>query len=267
MKYQQLENLESGWKWKYLVKKHREGELITRYIEASAAQAAVDDLLTLENEPVLVHAWIEQHMNPALMNRMKQTIRARRKRHFNAEHQHTRKKSIDLEFVVWQRLAGLAQRREDIAPNVEYELQRFATQTQSQVRFDKEARERYLRFADSPQALWRGNFRELGSSVARMATLAEQGRITLALVEEEIVRLQESWQTAAPSPVMDLDLFDQRQLETVLEVCRRSASLSEAGRELFAVSRMKKANPNDADRLRKYLARFGLSWEHLHPGS
>ncbi|PDP51255.1 Ter macrodomain-binding protein MatP, partial [Klebsiella pneumoniae] len=62
MKYQQLENLESGWKWKYLVKKHREGELITRYIEASAAQAAVDDLLTLENEPVLVHAWIEQHM-------------------------------------------------------------------------------------------------------------------------------------------------------------------------------------------------------------
>ena len=159
-------------------------------------------------------------------------------------------------------LPGLAQRREDIAPNVEYELQRFATQTQSQVRFDKEARERYLRFADSPQALWRGNFRELGSSVARMATLAEQGRITIALVEEEIVRLQESWQTAAPSPVMDLDLFDQRQLETVLEVCRRSASLSEAGRELFAVSRMKKANPNDADRLRKYLARFGLSWEH-----
>ena len=50
-------------------------------------------------------------MNPALMNRMKQTIRARRKRHFNAEHQHTRKKSIDLEFVVWQRLAGPAQRR------------------------------------------------------------------------------------------------------------------------------------------------------------
>ncbi len=164
-------------------------------------------------------------------------------------------------------LPGLAQRREDIAPNVEYELQRFAAEAQSQVRFDKEARERYLRFADSPQALWRGNFRELGSSVARMATLAEQGRITLALVEEEIARLQESWQTATPSAAMERDLFDQRQLETVLEVCRRSASLSEAGRELFAVSRMKKVNPNDADRLRKYLARFGLSWESLHPGS
>lgn len=111
MKYQQLENLESGWKWKYLVKKHREGESITRYIEASAAQEAVDVLHKLEHEPVQVNDWIAQHINPQLVNRMKQTIRARRKRHFNAEHQHTRKKSIDLEFVVWQRLAGLAQRR------------------------------------------------------------------------------------------------------------------------------------------------------------
>ncbi|MFY9995455.1 MAG: macrodomain Ter protein MatP [Leclercia sp.] len=111
MKYQQLENLESGWKWKYLVKKHREGELITCYLEASAANDAVDLLLTLENAPVQVNSWIEKHINPALLNRMKQTIRARRKRHFNAEHQHTRKKSIDLEYMVWQRLAGLAQRR------------------------------------------------------------------------------------------------------------------------------------------------------------
>lgn len=162
-------------------------------------------------------------------------------------------------------LPGLAQRREDIAPNVEYELQRFSRSRQNQIRFDKEARERYLTFACSPQAQWRGNFRELSSSVARMATLAEQGRITLTLVDEEIALLQESWGEARSQPEleMELDLFDRRQLETVLEVCRRSASLSEAGRELFAVSRQKKATPNDADRLRKYLARFGLSWENL----
>ncbi|CAI6160470.1 Dehydrogenase [Escherichia coli] len=55
--------------------------------------------------------WIDQTYESRTVNRMKQTIRARRKRHFNAEHQHTRKKSIDLEFIVWQRLAGLAQRR------------------------------------------------------------------------------------------------------------------------------------------------------------
>ncbi len=111
MKYQQLENLESGWKWAYLVKKHREGEAITRHIENSAAQDAVEQLMKLENEPVKVQEWIDVHMNVNLATRMKQTIRARRKRHFNAEHQHTRKKSIDLEFLVWQRLAVLARRR------------------------------------------------------------------------------------------------------------------------------------------------------------
>ncbi|MDR0219206.1 MAG: macrodomain Ter protein MatP [Enterobacteriaceae bacterium] len=111
MKYQQLENLECGWKWAYLVKKHREGELITKYIEKSAAQDVVNQLLRLEQEPVKVLQWISQHMNPDLTNRMKQTIRARRKRHFNAEHPHSRKKSIDLDFHVWQRLSDLSRRR------------------------------------------------------------------------------------------------------------------------------------------------------------
>lgn len=111
MKYQQLENLECGWKWKYLIKKYREGEPITRYIEKSAEQEAIRQLLNLENDPIKVTNWIANHLNPALVNRMKQTIRARRKRHFNAEHQNTRKKSIDLEFLVWQRLANLAKRR------------------------------------------------------------------------------------------------------------------------------------------------------------
>lgn len=50
-------------------------------------------------------------MDPKLDNRMKQSIRARRKRHFNAEQPHTRKKSIDLDFLVWQRLSNLAVRR------------------------------------------------------------------------------------------------------------------------------------------------------------
>lgn len=165
-------------------------------------------------------------------------------------------------------LPGLAERREDIAPNIEYELQRFAREQQTQIRFDKDARERYLAFACSPHAAWRGNFRELSSSIARMATLAEKGRITLELVDEEVQRLMDGWRGAtAPSisglDISNLDLFDKSQLETVVAVCRQSQTLSEAGRKLFAVSRQKKANPNDADRLRKYLARFALSWESV----
>ena len=60
-----------------------------------------------------------------------------------------------------------------------------------------------------------------------------------------------------------LDLFDRLQLEAVIDVCRQARSLSDAGRQLFAVSRQEKQNPNDADRLRKYLARFGLDWASL----
>lgn len=169
------------------------------------------------------------------------------------------------------RLPGLAERREDIAPNIDYELQRFARNQKSQVRFDKGVKEDYLTFACSSQATWRGNFRELSASIARMATLAEQGRITKALVDEEIFRLKTNWQERGTSALFSalpehIDLFDRRQLETVIEMCRNSPSISEAGRRLFAVSREQKKQPNDADRLRKYLVRFGLSWDDVKNG-
>jgi len=152
------------------------------------------------------------------------------------------------------------------------------------VRFNKEARDRYMRFAMSAQARWTGNFRDLSASVMRMATLAEAGRITSALVDAEAVRLARLWQPAGASPADDaasgdadavdldallgeaaaqLDRFDALQLQAVVRVCRNSASLSDAGRRLFAVSRQAKRQPNDADRLKKYLARFGLAWDEL----
>nr|WP_296288599.1 hypothetical protein [Pseudomonas sp.] len=59
------------------------------------------------------------------------------------------------------------------------------------------------------------------------------------------------------------DRFDRLQRQAVIDVCRQARSLSDAGRQLFAVSRQEKQNPNDADRLRKYLARFGLDWTSL----
>jgi transcriptional regulatory protein RtcR len=57
-----------------------------------------------------------------------------------------------------------------------------------------------------------------------------------------------------------LDLFDSAQLACVIRTCRASSTLSEAGRRLFAVTRGNRKVTNDADRLRKYLARFGLAW-------
>ena len=53
--------------------------------------------------------WIDEHINPELDNKLKQAIRAKRKRHFNAEHTHTKKKSIDLDYAVWEKLSERAQ--------------------------------------------------------------------------------------------------------------------------------------------------------------
>ena len=175
-------------------------------------------------------------------------------------------------------LPGLAERPEDIEPNLEYELARWAARHKLQPSFTREARLRFLEFATSPEAAWTGNFRDFAACIERMSTLAEHGRITIDNVREEIERLRRAWQRPlqnagraedALERVLDhdrlarLDPFDRVQLNEVLRVCARSRSLSEAGRYLFASSRQNKSSTNDADRLRKYLAKYGLRWQEL----
>jgi transcriptional regulatory protein RtcR len=178
-------------------------------------------------------------------------------------------------------LPALAARAEDLAPNIEYELDRFAARTGRRVRFNVEARAAYLTFATAPAAAWPGNFRDLNASITRMATLAEGGRISELVVKEEIARLEAAWgrtnrtvgddavesaddrddrlaRVLGPERTAALDLFDRAQLTEVLRTCAASPSMSEAGRRLFGASRQRRTTTNDADRLRKYLARFGV---------
>ena len=92
-------------------------------------------------------------------------------------------------------------------------------------------------------------------------------------MNEEIARLHHEWHPHAASDTLvrylgeerlsALDMFDRVQLEHVIEVARKTRSLSDAGRLLFNASRQQKTSANDADRLRKYLARFGLEWKAL----
>ncbi|AKQ64993.1 Transcriptional regulatory protein RtcR [Myxococcus hansupus] len=174
------------------------------------------------------------------------------------------------------RLPALRERPEDIAPNLLFELDQASEAVGTRVTMNKEAQSRFLGFATTPEARWSGNFRDLNAAVLRMATLAEGGRITRDVVDEELDRLREQWRPAgakAGTPTVDLvaellgdnlaaelDRFDRVQLADVLSVCRASRSLSDAGRVLFAQSRAQKKSVNDADRLKKYLARFGLTW-------
>lgn len=177
-------------------------------------------------------------------------------------------------------LPGLAERREDLEPNLDHELERASRRLSRHVSINDAARKRFLQFASSSEALWRASFRDLGAAVLRMATLAHGGRIDVAAVDEEIDRLRWAWseprpasrqRAAGPSRVeqalgeraADLDRFDRVQLEDVLEVCAQARSLSDAGRMLFSESRKKRTSVNDADRLRKYLARFGLAFDEL----
>jgi transcriptional regulatory protein RtcR len=170
-------------------------------------------------------------------------------------------------------LPALRERTEDIAPNLEFELGRVSRVLGLNITMNREAKQRFLAFAST--WAWPGNFRDFDAAVTRMATLAEGGRITEDVVSDELARLQASASASAADDTNGgarvslvlgeeraarLDRFDRVQLEDVLTVCQKARSLSEAGRELFASSRAERTSVNDADRLRKYLARFELEF-------
>ena len=179
-------------------------------------------------------------------------------------------------------LPALADRREDIEPNIEHQLALASQELGRATRFNKEALSAYLAFAHSSEARWHGNFRDLAASIMRLATLAPQGRIQTESVEAEISRLKWLWADEtdaddAENPFANrlsdglpakidaetLDLFDRVQLQHVIAECRRHPNMAAAGRALFNVSRLERATANDSDRLRKYLQRFGLTWADI----
>lgn len=182
-------------------------------------------------------------------------------------------------------LPPLRARPEDLPPNLDYELDKLALELGHPVAFSPKARAAFLRFAE--RAPWPANFRELGAAVRRLATLADGGRIDERLVAGEIARLEATWARTAEPPrrpaasddddqlvrrtlgearADELDRFELVQLAAVLRTCAHAPSLSAAGRQLFAQSLRGRQSRNDADRLRKYLARFGLSFDALARG-
>lgn len=110
-----------------------------------------------------------------------------------------------------------------------------------------------------------------------MSTLADGGRINEQNVREEIDRLRSHWHPGtrttggtidltdylSEEQLADIDQLDQWQLLRIIEVCRQSRSLSEAGRQLFDRSRLRKRSVNDSHRLRQTLTKFGLRFESI----
>ena len=177
-------------------------------------------------------------------------------------------------------LPGLAERREDIEPNLEYELARFSEKSGKHISFSKEARKRFMDFALAPSNSWPGNFRDLNAMTVRMATLSDGGRITEEVVADEIARSSHGANpcaAAAGGAVDDrvlaallgkdyaarFDEFDIVQFAHVAAVCRASDTAADAAKKLFAVSRKAKKSNNDSDRLTKYLSRFGVKFKDI----
>ncbi len=176
-------------------------------------------------------------------------------------------------------LPSLKDRIEDFEPNLDFELKKFTQKAGHLVSFNKGAKSKYMKFSTSASALWKANFRDLNASVIRMATLSEGGRISEALVEEEIEKLQTYWcdglqSSNSPESVAikllgveaakELDLFDQYLLLGVSEACKGAKSLADAGRKLFGVSRLNKKSTNDSHRLKQVLAKFNLTFDQLN---
>ncbi|WLP93667.1 RNA repair transcriptional activator RtcR [Psychrobacter sp. M13] len=195
-------------------------------------------------------------------------------------------------------LPSLKDRLEDLPANIDYELARLGSEQQQQYRFELSARQSYEDFAISPQATWQGNFRDLTASMIRLTTLADSKVIRAVDVQAEIERLTELWsssidiqsknslsknkpETGLDSELLEqgshellsqyldeemlesIDPFDAIQLAYVINVCIDHKNQAAAGRYLYANSRNKLKNPNDSDRLRKYLMKFGLKFDEL----
>ena len=172
----------------------------------------------------------------------------------------------------------MTRRTEDVEPAIDEALAEARADLGRDARFEDDARDVYVAFARSPDTKWAAGYRSLRASVRRMSTLADDGTITLVDVEGELERVsgkrapdqarvggdpEDLVALLGPDQYAALDRFDLVQLAEVVRVCRRAETLSDAGRTLFAASRLRRKTVNDADRVRKYLMRFGLSHEDI----
>ncbi len=177
-------------------------------------------------------------------------------------------------------LPSLKERIEDLEPNIYFELESYSQKTGSLLRFNKQAKEKYIQFASSDEALWSANFRDLNASIIRMGTLSDNGRISLEVVEDEIKCLLHNWydnNTSKKHPDHDinlddllgqevtsqLDKYEKIILNGVIEVCQEASSMADAGRKLFKHSRLLKKSQNDSHRVKQILERYNLSFEKL----
>lgn len=193
-------------------------------------------------------------------------------------------------------LPSLAERKEDIEANLDFELSRLATESKTELLMTRDARRLWLRFARSPEARWLGNFRDLRQSVRRMSDMAPGGVIDRAVANDEVRRLKDEWEYlsqpattsvgkgspwTAPKPaeisatgdkfaivekalgpnLRKFTRLQQAELELILREAPACRTMKELGERLYTKNGRAPANPGD--NIAKKLKSFGLRWEDV----
>lgn len=170
------------------------------------------------------------------------------------------------------RMPGLAERREDIPPNIDHELSRFEKETKNHIEFNKEGRDAFLEYALAPTTKWEGNFREFRSMLHRMAVFADCGIITEEIARNEIQRTRNTNPCATPDQSLEqilgpdypsrIDPIDAVQLKYAIDICLQAKTAAAAGRALFAATLAQGKKTNPTSRITQYLERFGLTIDY-----
>jgi len=176
-------------------------------------------------------------------------------------------------------LPGLKERREDISPNIDFELAVLREKTGKRIRFEGKARKTFEQFALSPSATWDRNFRDLKNALKRMVTLSEGGVIGLIQVESEIARLKAKWRGlrggdlqkedvdlllyVEESVLSSMSMVDRFMLSHVIRTCQKSVKQRDAAYALYANDEGVPTSTNIASRLTNYLSKYQLKFSDL----
>ena len=175
------------------------------------------------------------------------------------------------------KLPALNERPEDIEPNIEKALADESETFNTRTTMTTEAREKFLKFAQSSSATWDANWRDFNQAFHRMATFCNEGkRIGIQEVNREIKNLQTRWNNRTKSteeyPISrkllderfhEFDLIDIITLEGACKKIRKSKNRTEAGKSLFSTTLTRLPKTNLSDRICKLLAQFNLTWEQV----
>ena len=172
-------------------------------------------------------------------------------------------------------LPGLKERPEDISSNIDYELAQYKKNYGIVLRFNKEAREKFLSFATSPSSDWSHNFRDLAAAIERMGTLSDAGVINEDVVASEIRRLKVSWNAIGGkgsdvdwaseilgNKALSINMMEKMKFNLVVKICQESERATHAASKLYGTDDGN-APKNPASALTKYLEKSSLTFEQL----